>query len=68
MILPFPEFKEDEIDVECYKCEFVVFSNESLHDSYIVGLENIGEFIKSKENKLMMRNILIEDDKKNKSK
>lgn len=38
-------------------------SDESLHDSYRVGLEKIEEFIKSKENKLMMKNILTKDDK-----
>lgn len=41
MILHFLEFKEDEINVECYNCESLVSSDESLSDSYKVGLEKI---------------------------
>lgn len=63
MILHFLEFKEDNIDVDCYKCESVVSLNESLHDPYKVGLEEIKEFIKSKEKKITMNDILTEQDK-----
>lgn len=62
MILPFLEFKEDEIDSDCCKCEYVISSDESLHDSYRIGLEKVKEFIKSKEDKLM-NNILTKEDK-----
>ena len=31
--------KEDEIDVECYRCESMVSSNESVGDSYNVRFE-----------------------------
>lgn len=39
------------------------FSNESLSDSYKVGMEKIDEFLNPKENKMVINNILIEEDK-----
>lgn len=57
MILRFLEFKEEQIVVDCYNCESLVSSDESLSDWYKLGLEKIEEFIKSKENKLMMKDI-----------
>ena len=57
MILSFLELKEDEIDVECYKCESIA-SSYDVSDSYRVGLEKIEECIKSKEHKNMMKDIL----------
>lgn len=55
-MFPFLEYQDEEIDVECYKCE-------SLSDSYRVGLEKIEEFFISKENKFMMKDLLTEEDK-----
>lgn len=46
--LPFLEFMEEGIDVECYNCESIVSPDESLSDSYKFGLEKINEFMKSK--------------------
>ena len=60
MILPLLELKEDEIDVECYRCALVVSTNDSMSDAYKVGLEKIEEYSKSKENKNVMKNILTE--------
>lgn len=66
MILPSLELKDDEIDVDCYKCEYMVSSDKSLHETYRVRYENIEEFIKSKEKKLMIKDILTQDDKRKK--
>ncbi|XP_023766538.1 uncharacterized protein LOC111915062 [Lactuca sativa] len=62
MILPFLEFKEDEIDADCYKCEFIVSSDET-SDAYRIGLEKIEYFIKSKHHKDMLKNLLDENDR-----
>ena len=59
MILPFLEPKEDEIDVDCYKCESIVSSND-VSDSYKIGLDKIEAYIKSKEHKAMLKQILSE--------
>ena len=56
MILPFLEFKEDEIDDECYKCKSIVSSNH-VSDSYRVGFEKSEEYIKSKEHKNMLKDM-----------
>ena len=63
MIFPSLELKEDEIDVECYKCESIVSSGDNVFDSYRIGLEKIEEYIKPKENKNMLKDILTEEDK-----
>ena len=47
MILPFLEFKEDEIDAEGYNCESIV-SSDDVNPTYMYGLEKIDSFIKSK--------------------
>nr|KAJ0226213.1 hypothetical protein LSAT_V11C100043120 [Lactuca sativa] len=62
MILPFLEFKEDEVDVDCYNCESIVSSYE-VSDAYRIGLDKIEFFIKSKDHKDMLRNLLDENDK-----
>jgi len=62
MILPFLELNEDEIDVDGYKYESIVSSDESF-DSYRIRLEKIETFIKSKENKNMIQTILNDSDK-----
>ncbi|KAI3508867.1 hypothetical protein L1887_23887 [Cichorium endivia] len=56
MIFPFLEMKEDENDVDCYKCETIV-SSEDVSDSYRVGLEKIESYIQSKEHKIMLKEI-----------
>lgn len=48
----FLELKDDEIDVHWYKCESLISSDESLHESYKIGIEMIEEFIRSKAKKL----------------
>lgn len=58
-LLPFLEFKEEKIDAACYKYESRVSSDESLSDSYMVGLETVEEFLKSIENKYMLKTMLI---------
>lgn len=62
IILPFLELKEDEIDVECYRCESIVSSDEA-SDAYRVGLDKNECFIKSKDHKNMLKQILDEKDK-----
>lgn len=42
----------------------MISSDESLSESYGVGLEKAGEFFKSKEIKIMVKDVLTEDDKK----
>lgn len=48
-MIHFLEFKEEGTDVECYKCESLISSNDSLSDAYKVGLEKVEEFLKSKD-------------------
>ena len=62
MILPFLEFKEDEIDAEAYNCESVV-SSDDVNPTYMYGLDKIESFIKSKDHKDMLKNLLDENDK-----
>lgn len=62
-MFPFLEFKEEETDVECHKCEYLVSSDECLSDTYRVGQEKIEVFLKPKENKSMMKHVLTEEDK-----
>ena len=62
MILPFLEFKEDEIDAEAYNCESVI-SSEDVNPTYMYGLDKIESFIKSKDHKNMLKNLLDENDK-----
>ena len=62
MILPFLEFKEDEIDAEAYNCESVI-SSEDVNPTYMYGLDKIESFIKSKDHKDMLKNLLDENDK-----
>ena len=62
MILPFLEFKEDEIDAEAYNCESVV-SSDDVNPTYMYGLDKIELFIKSKDHKDMLKNLLDENDK-----
>ena len=62
MILPFLEFKEDEIDAEAYNYESVV-SSEDVNPTYMYGLDKIKSFIKSKDHKDMLKNLLDENDK-----
>ncbi|XP_052623195.1 uncharacterized protein LOC128128391 [Lactuca sativa] len=59
MILPFLEFKEDEIIAEC---ESEVSSDET-SVSYKIGLDKIETFIDSKEHKCNLKDILDENDK-----
>ena len=56
MVLPFLEFKEDEIDADCYKCEFIVSSNET-SDAYRIELDKIESFIKSKYHQNMLKQL-----------
>ena len=58
MILHFLELKEDKIDVDCYKCESIV-SSEEISDAYKYGLERIETYIKSKDHKSMLKQILM---------
>lgn len=44
-MLPFLEFKEEEIDAKCYECDSLISSNDSLSDAYRVGLEKDEEFL-----------------------
>lgn len=46
-MLPFFEFKEDEIDIVCYYCESLISYDESLSDAYRFGLEKVEEFLES---------------------
>ena len=62
MILYFLEFKEDEIDAECYKCESIV-SSDDVSDSYKIGLDKIEAYIHSKEHKNMLKKMLDNKDK-----
>lgn len=62
MILPFLEFMENEIDADVYNCEVVVSSDE-ISPAYRIGLDKIKSFIKSKDHKDMLKNILDENDK-----
>ena len=58
MILPFLELKEDEISVDCYRCESIV-SSDNVSDSYRIGLENFYlKRIKNKSNQILYK-ILI---------
>ena len=59
MILPFLEFKEDEVIAECES----VVSSEETSMSYKIGLDKIETFIDSKEHKCMLKDILDENDK-----
>ncbi|XP_052619752.1 uncharacterized protein LOC128126067 [Lactuca sativa] len=63
MILPFLELKEYEIDADCYKCESIVSSDET-SDAYKFGLERIESYIKSKDHKNMLKQLLDENNKK----
>ena len=62
MIFPFLELKEDEIDAEAYNCESVV-SSDDVNPTYMFGLDKIESFIKSKDHKEMLKNLLDENDK-----
>ena len=62
MILPFLEIKEDEIDADCYTCESIV-SSEETSDAYKVGLDRNENYIKSKDHKNMLTQLLDENDK-----
>ena len=44
MIFPFLEFKNDEIDADCYKCESIV-SSDDVSDSYKIGQDKIEAYI-----------------------
>ncbi|KAL7585167.1 uncharacterized protein LOC111912704 [Lactuca sativa] len=55
--------KEDEIDADCYNCECIV-SSEETSDAYKVGLERIENYIKSKDHKNTLKQLLDENDKK----
>ena len=57
MILPFLEFKEDEIDAEAYNCESVV-SSDDVNPTYKFVLDKIESFIKSKDHQNMLKNLL----------
>nr|KAJ0203047.1 hypothetical protein LSAT_V11C500252350 [Lactuca sativa] len=59
MILPFLEFKEDEVIAECES----EVSSEETSSSYRLGLDKIETFIDSKEHKSMLKNILDENDR-----
>lgn len=63
-MLPFLEYHEEEIDVECYECESLLYFNQSLSDAYRVCLENVEEFLKNKEIKNMLKDEVTKDDKK----
>ena len=62
MILPFLELKEDEIDAEAYNCESVVSSDE-VSPAYKIGLDKIKSYIKSKDHKDILKNLLDENDR-----
>lgn len=62
-MLPFIELQDEEKDIDCYNCESLVSSDESLSDSYKVGLEKLEELLKSKENKIMMNDVLTKEYK-----
>ena len=62
MIMPFLELKEDETDAECYRCESIISSDET-SDAYRVRLDKIESFIKSKDYKNTLKQLL---DKKKK--
>ena len=62
VILPFLELKEDEIDVDCYKCETIISSDETF-DAYSFGQDKIESFIKSKDHKDMLRKLMDENDR-----
>ena len=59
MILPFLEFKEDEVIAECES----EVSSEETSMSYRLGLDKIETFIDSKEHKSMLKDILDENDR-----
>lgn len=59
MILPFLEFKEDEVIA---KCESIISSDE-LSVTYKYGLDKIEAFIEYKEHKYMLKNLLDENNK-----
>ena len=59
MILPFLEFKENEVIVECES----IMSSEETSIPYKIGLDKIEIFIDSKEHKCMLKIILDENDK-----
>ena len=52
----------DEVDVDGYNCESIVSSDET-SDAYRIGLDRIESFIKSKDHKDMLKNLLDENDK-----
>ncbi|XP_052621579.1 uncharacterized protein LOC128127195 [Lactuca sativa] len=60
-VFTFLELKEDEIDVECYKCESIFSLNET-SDAYKIGLDKIESFIKSKDHKDMLKNLIDENE------
>nr|KAJ0219002.1 hypothetical protein LSAT_V11C300151690 [Lactuca sativa] len=59
MILPFLEFKEDEVIAECES----EVSSEETSMSYRLGLDKIETFIDSKEHKSILKDILDENDR-----
>nr|KAJ0227036.1 hypothetical protein LSAT_V11C100049630 [Lactuca sativa] len=59
MILPFLEFKEDDVIAECES----EVSSEETSMSYRLGLDKIETFIDSKEHKSMLKDILDENDR-----
>ena len=59
MILPFLEFKEDEVIAECES----IVSSEETSNAYKIRLHKIETFIDSKEHKCMLKNLLDENDR-----
>ena len=59
MILPFLEFKEEEVIAESES----VVSSEETSMSYKIGLDKIETFIDSKEHKSILKDILDENDR-----
>mgnify|MGYP001549080572 FL=1 len=59
MILPFLEFKEDEVIAECES----IMSSDEISVTYKYGLDKIETFIDSKEHKSMLKNLLGENDR-----
>lgn len=49
------------MDVEWYECECLISCNESLSVVYRIALENFEEFLKNKEIKNILKDVLIEE-------
>nr|AGM34082.1 hypothetical protein [Lactuca sativa] len=62
MIIPFQELKEDEVDAEAYNSENIGSSDE-VSPAYKIGLDKIESYIKSKDHKDMLKNLLDENDR-----